>query len=157
MDLGGTIYVFLFLILASSCMVSKCQDDEDGEEDNPIDLEQARNVTDEEKLDFLSRWCDNEDFIVRFMKTFITCRDTVLTPDQIKKEEECFHKVFGEGKNVKILHEESAEKEFVCASEDKKDLLQKYKDVWACMDVSDSQKTAYWKNMSVSCPHQVPP
>ena len=70
--------------------------------------------------------------------------------ESIAKEEICFHKVFGEGKSIKILHDAAEEKKFACAAEDKKDLFKKYNEVWKCMDPSKEEKRAYWKNMTVS-------
>lgn len=55
-----------------------CDDNEEKTETEEDYGWDAYNVTLEEKLGFVNRWCTGDKFASGFMKAFIKCRDKVL-------------------------------------------------------------------------------
>lgn len=76
-----------FLLVTFLCFLSMdliiCDDEEKAETEEKTETEEdmgwdAYNVTLEEKLGFVNRWCTGDKFASGFMKALLTCRDKVL-------------------------------------------------------------------------------
>lgn len=125
----------------------------------------------EENIEFLDRWCNKDDIMVKMMKMFIGCREitavskTPLAPlishfsqwisfqpaEHKKAEEDCMVKVFGEGRDyANILHDEGTDREFVCSYKDRKASVLMGREVWKCIRAVKLSHNEYWKDMRVS-------